>query len=218
VGKIRNRVKLAKVPAIRMLKPNAPRSGFFEPEQFHAVSAALPPDLALVALIGYTYGWRLKSEVLTLSKRQVDLKVGALRLEPGSTKNGEGRLVYLTAELKASLADQLARVKALERQTGRIIPWLFPHLGGNYRGQRRKNFTVTWQRACQRASCEGMLRHDLRRTAVRNMVNAGVPERIAMGVTGHRTISVFHRYHIVRVQATYKTLQSRHNPQTQRTE
>jgi integrase len=118
VGKIRNRVKLAKVPAIRMLKPNAPRSGFFEPEQFHAVSAALPPDLALVALIGYTYGWRLKSEVLTLSKRQVDLKVGALRLEPGSTKNGEGRLVYLTAELKASVADQLSRVKALERQTG----------------------------------------------------------------------------------------------------
>lgn len=82
--------KLAKVPVIKMLKPNAPRSGFFEPEQFQAVSAALPADLALVALIGYIFGWRLKSEVLILSKRQVDFEAGTLRLVPGNTKNGEG--------------------------------------------------------------------------------------------------------------------------------
>lgn len=60
--------KLDKVPVIRMLKPAQPRNGFFEREQFEAVAQALPADLALVARIGYVYGWRLRSEVLTLTK------------------------------------------------------------------------------------------------------------------------------------------------------
>jgi integrase len=120
-----------------------------------------------------------------------------LRLEPGSTKNRDGRLVYLTSELKAGIAEQMARVYALERETGKIVPFLFPHLGGPFKGRRVKNFLYTWRRACRQAGCPGMLRHDLSRSVARGLINAGVPERVAMAVTGHKTISMLHRYCIV---------------------
>ena len=128
---------------------------------------------------------------------KLDLEAGTVRLEPGTTKNDEGRLVYLTPELKALLAAQVERVRQLERQTGRIIPFVFPHLRGVHRGERRRDFRRAWESACRQAGCPGMLRHDFRRTAVRNMVNSGVAERVAMAVTGHKTRSVFDRYHIV---------------------
>jgi integrase len=194
--------KVARMPIVHKAKEAPPRSGFFERGAFEAVRAQLPPDLQVAVTIAYTFGWRMQSEVLTLERSQLDLAAGTLRLEPGASKNEDARVVYLTPELRALLGEQLARVGALERRLGRVVASLFPHLApgqrvGKRAGQRRDDFRKAWRTACTRAGYAGMLRHDFRRTAVRNMVNRSIPERVAMTITGHKTRSVFDRYHIV---------------------
>lgn len=84
--------KLLRLPMLRKPKEGPPREGFFEREQYEAVRRRLPDDLGVAVTLAYTYGWRMQSEVLTLERRQLDLEVGTLRLDPGSTKNDEGRI------------------------------------------------------------------------------------------------------------------------------
>ena len=193
------RDKVARIPIIHMLKEAEPRKGFFERDAFEAVRKRLRPDLQVAVMIAYTFGWRIQSEVLTLTLSQVDLEAGTLRLDPGSTKNDDGRIVYLTPELQRLIAEQLERVKTLSRKLERVVPYLFPHphRKGRYAGTRLLDFKTAWLKACKDANVVGMIRHDFRRTAVRNLVNAGVPERVAQTMTGHKTRSVFDRYHIV---------------------
>jgi hypothetical protein len=152
--------------------------------------------------------WRPRSSTPTAGARRVRSSrwsgassistPSTLRLEPGTTKNDDGRLVHLTREVQALLQDQLERVDALQRKLGRIVPYLFPYLSGKRRaGQRRRDFRKAWTAACSAVGLAGRLRHDFRRRAVRNLERAGVPRSQAMKITGHRTEAVYRRYAIV---------------------
>jgi len=150
----------------------------FERHRYEAVRRHLSEDLQAAVAIAYTYGWRMQSEVLSLERRHLDLTAGTLRLDAGMTKNGEGRVVYFTPDLKTTLAAQLARVEALQKRVGRIVPYVFPYLAGKKRaGTPRRDFRKAWASACKADGVPGRLRHDFRRTAVRNMQRHGVSRR-----------------------------------------
>jgi integrase len=136
--------------------------------------------------------WRVRSEILTRTWANIDFKAGTARLEPGMAKNKKGRLIYMTSQLRSLLQDQRDRTLVLQRETDRIIPLVFHN-----QGKPIRNYYKAWHNACTLVGLPGKIPHDFRRTVVRNMVRAGIPERVAMEMTGHKTRSVFDRYHIV---------------------
>lgn len=180
--------KIHRAPVIRQLQENNVRSGFFDDEKFQALIAAIKdPVIRDIASLGFATGWR-KSELLKLEVRQVDARRRAIVLEPGITKGREGRIVFLEGDAWAVVE----RWYKKRRYSGGISRNLFHRAG-----EPVKDFRGVWKSACKKAGCPGMLFHDLRRTAIRNMVRAGIQERVAMKISGHRTRSVFDRYNIV---------------------
>ncbi len=142
---------------------------------------------------GYKTGWRF-SEITGLKWPQVDLKENKVWLEAGTTKNDEARTVYLDSELQAILNDLWESRKTTMKETQTISPYVFLNKTGN---DRIRDIRGSWKSDCIKAEIGERLFHDLRRTAVRNMVRAGIPETVAMRVSGHKTRSVFERYNIV---------------------
>ena len=181
-----------RVPKIPMLKEAPARTGFFDDEMIGAVMGHLPAALRPVVQFAYVTGWRVPSEVLPLEWRQVDRTAWIIRLDPGTTKNGRGRVVDLSSH--AGLVDVLGRLWAEHeglQKVGTISPYVFQR-----RGKRIKDLRSAWEAATKAAGYPGKLLHDLRRSAVRNLVRAGVPDTVAMKITGHQTRSVFDRYDI----------------------
>jgi integrase len=183
--------RVSAVPEIKRLEVDNARKGFFEPEQFRAVLRHLPEHLIPVARAAYVTGWR-KGELLSRQWRHVDFAKGWLRLEPGESKNREGREFPFTPELRSVLEAQRERVREIERATGQIIPWAFCRPDGLRVGDFRK----AWATACRLAGVPGRLVHDFRRTAVRNLERAGVSRSAAMKLTGHKTEAIYRRYAI----------------------
>jgi integrase len=161
--------ELVHMPHVPMLTLNNARQGFFERHEFDAVLAHLPAYLHAPLTFAFVTGWRLKSEVLPLTAARVDLQAGVVRLDPGTTKNNEGRSFYVTAELRTVLTTQLDAIEALKQQ-GTICPDVFHRPDGS----PIKDFRKTWKTACEKAGYPGKLFHDFRRSAVRTLERSGV--------------------------------------------
>ena len=188
-------------PHIPLLQENNVRKGFFEADQLAAVLKHLPAEIRPLIRFAAITGWRINSEVLPLEWRNVDFAAGEVRLEAGTSKNGEARVFPFTADLRALLKAQHSEHKRVQK-AGALEPWVFfPMVAEGRRGKKTPQpiiaFTTAWKKACKAAGCPGRVPHDLRRTAIRTMVRQGIPERVAMTLSGHRTRSVFERYNIV---------------------
>jgi integrase len=170
-----------------MLKENNVRKGFLDPEQYDKLARECGKYglwLRTAFELAHTYGWR-HGELLNLRVSQISIADRTIRLNPGETKNDEGREVPMTSLLRQLLQESIRGKQpddlVLTRKDGRPV--------GDFRG--------CWETATKNAGVAGLLFHDLRRTAVRNMIRAGIPERVAMQISGHKTRSIFDRYNVI---------------------
>lgn len=175
--------KVSTVPVFQLLPEAAPRKGFLEPEQYERLLKELPDDLKALFVLGYHFGCR-RSELLAMRWSQVDFSAGVIILWVGETKNDEGRVLPMFGDVKSTLLKQ----RALDQETDLVF---------HRHGASISDFRGSWEAACKRAEVPDLLFHDLRRSAVRNMVRSGIPERVAMKISGHRTRAVFDRYNVV---------------------
>ena len=173
-------------PKFRMLPEAAPREGFLEHAQYRALFEALPEELHVPLVIGYHTGAR-RAEVLGIRIDQVDLGDEKIRLYD-TKKNPEGRWLPIYGDMGDAIAKQ---VEATTRDYP-DCPWL-SHRQGDHIVEMRP----AWPDACEAVGLDNLLFHDLRRSAVRNMTRAGIPEKVAMKISGHKTRAIFDRYNIV---------------------
>ena len=166
------------------LEENGPRQGFFEHAEYLAVRQHLPSPYQDVLDFAYYSGWR-KREIVELRWSEVDVAGGVVRLSPERSKTRVGRVLPISAPIRAVLARRRAQRRGRD-------PRVFRPDAVTVRAWR-----TAWPAACRRAGVPGRLLHDCRRTAARNLVRAGVPERVVMQLTGHRSRAIFDRYNIV---------------------
>jgi integrase len=217
-----DRKRLSQRPMIRHLSEKGnERKDFFENPEFRAVVENLPKDLQDFARCAYLTGWR-KGEIRSLRWEDVDGDVIRLRAE--NAKNGKARSVAIEGELAEVIERRRAARQVKNNNSPVMLSVLIFHRDGEPVGDFRKAWATACVMAglgklvcpkcegavdadykCANCSREwdrdelkymGRIFHDFRRTAVRDMVRAGVPETVAMSISGHKTRSMFDRYNI----------------------
>jgi integrase len=176
--------KAERIPAqgVRLLKENNERDRMLNPEEYARLLAHCPEHLKPVVKLAYYTGMR-QGEILNLTWGQLDIKEGFIRLNPEHTKTNDGRLVPLTREL-------VEMFQAMPRRLPSVLVFTY---AGRQVGTTKKAFTT----ACKCAGIEGFTFHDLRHTAMNNLRLQGHDYFRIMAATGHKTLSVFKRYHTV---------------------
>jgi len=202
----RRQNRLLQAPVFPRLKGGPARQGFFERHEFlrvhkrlRAVRRRRPIDD--IAEFAYLTGWR-KSEILGLRWAWVDRQTRVIRLP--DAKNDDGRVLPLVDDLWDLLERRWAarEYRAADRTVG-IADHVF-----HRRGRPLTDIDWAWRSARREAGLSGKLFHDFRRTAARDLVDAGMDYRSAMSVTGHKTQAVFERYRIVDARRTAEALKA----------
>jgi integrase len=171
----RDNGKLTSVPRFSLL-PSKKRSGFLPAESFQKLFDAMPSHLQPMLLLLYTVGVRV-GEAEKIEWSAVDLDGARITLLEGETKNDQSRVLPLVPELVKLLT-------AMPSREGCVFP-------------TKRSMQQAFSKACAVAGIEGLLVHDLRRSAVRELRKAGIAEGVAMKISGHNDRSVFERYNIV---------------------
>jgi integrase len=180
--------KVLVVPYFPIVAETNIRKGFLTDEQYDKLRDELPAEIKGLFVTGYITGLR-RGEITAIQWPQVDFEAGLITLDKGETKNDEPRSVPI---LDGDMGDLLVAARKEHDEKWPQSPWVF-----NRGGERIIDFRWAWDEACKRAGVPDLNFHDLRRTAVRNMRRAGIPQVIRMKISGHKTDSMERRYNIV---------------------
>lgn len=181
---------ITRAPHITKLAVDNARFGFIENAQYLKLREALPDHLKCLLVVGYNVGMRL-GELRKLEWSQVDLKAQEIRIKTAQAKGKRPRTIPIIGEMNEWLEMQRAQHVEKYASCPLVFHWHGRPIGAHLKG---------WRAACKSAGLPALLFHDLRRSAVRNLERAGVPRRVAMQITGHKTESVYRRYDIVSTQ------------------
>ena len=180
--------KVNVVPYFPMMAETNVRKGFLTDEQYTVLRDQLPSELKALFVTAYNTGIR-RGELTAIQWPQLDFEAGFITLEKGETKNDDARSVPI---LEGDMRDLLLAGKKDRDEKWPESRWVFNRLG-----EPIKDFRWAWDEACKRAGVPDLKFHDLRRTAVRNMRRAGIPQVVRMKISGHKTDSMERRYNIV---------------------
>jgi integrase len=179
--------KVIRVPHVQLLPEHNVREGLLNLDGYKRLREALPDYLRLLFIVGYHTGVR-SGELRKIRVSNVDRAGKEIHISGRTTKAKEAHTLPIYGDMGPWIEMAIA-----ERDTKfPQCPWLF-----NKDGKQIGNFRKAWTSACKRAGVPQLLFHDLRRSAVVNMDRAGVPRRVIMQITGHKTEVMFTRYRIV---------------------